>query len=588
MKKIFSVMIVLIFSASLSAQQQDARLTGIDSMVNRIMKDWKVPGVSVAIVEKNKVILTKGFGVKELSQKLPVTENTLFAIGSCSKSFTAALLGKELASGQINLDEPAINYLPGLRFFTNELTGSVTLRDMLTHRTGLPRHDYAWYSGAVTSRDSLVEMIRYLEPSAAVRQSFQYNNLMYVTVAHVLEKMNSQSWETMVRERLFTPLGMKASTTGEIPGEGDIAYGYALKNGASVKLDFLTNDLAGIAPAGGIVSSAKDMAQWLLMWTNEGKLNGKEVVSSVLYNEAIRSQMVVNANLPTKYLPDNYFFNYGLGWYISSYRGHYGLGHGGNINGFSSFMLFLPADSIGVYVAVNMNNSQAPRALASQILDRMIKVPYRDWSMLLKASASGGAPVQLFSNKNAPPSHLVKDFAGSYTHPGYGSMRIREERDSLTGTFNRWKLRILHLHHNYFRFIPLNDALEATTGFEGEFSVEPNGSVGSLNVAFEDNIAPVVFLKQAVKATGIGSLEAYCGNYDFNGTVAKIYLEAPATMKVVVHGQAPYELVYTKEDEFTLKGVKGVTIKFERDKDGNITSCQFIQPNGSFHLKKLK
>ncbi|MGB4772865.1 MAG: serine hydrolase [Chitinophagaceae bacterium] len=587
MKKILSVVFFSLVLGTLTAQQVDLRLAGVDTMVNRIMKAWKVPGVSIAIVEKNKVLLSKGFGVKDVAQQQPVTENTLFAIGSCTKSFTAALLGTELASGQLDLDAPARNYLPDLRFYSDELTTCVSIRDMLTHRTGLPRHDYAWYSGAVTSRDSLVHMIRYLEPSAPIRRDFQYNNLMYVTVAHMLEKINGKSWEAQVRERLFMPLGMTSSTTGEIPASGDYAYGYALKNGSAVKLIFLTNDLAGIAPAGGIVSSAKDMAKWLLMWTNQGKLDGKEIISSVLYNQAISSQMVVNANLPTKYTPDNYFFNYGLGWYISNYRGHYGLGHGGNINGFSSFMLFLPADSIGVYVAVNMNNSQAPRALASIILDKMIKAPYRDWSMLLKASAAAGETAVQQSDKQAPPTHLINNYSGKYTHPGYGLMTIREEKDTLTATFNRWKLRVLHLHHNYFRFVPITDALEASTGFDGEFSVDPDGGIGSLKVAFEDEIAPIAFVKQASSNVDVSSLEKYCGNYDFNGMVAKIYLSG-TVLKAAVPGQPEYELINAKDDEFSLKGVKGVTIRFERDKDGNVLACQFIQPNGTFKLKKLK
>lgn len=587
MEKFLCVVFFALVFGSLSAQPADHRLMGMDTMVNTIMNDWKVPGVSIAIVEKRKVLLVKGFGVKDLALQLPVTENTRFAIGSCTKSFTAALLGNELASGQLDLDAPARDYLPALRFYSDELTTSVSIRDMLTHRTGLPRHDYAWYSGAVTSRDSLVQMIRYLEPSAPIRRSFQYNNLMYVTVAHMLEKINGKSWEALVRERLFTPLGMTSSTTGEIPASGDNAYGYALKNGTAVKLDYLTNDLAGIAPAGGIISSAKDMARWLLIWTNQGKIDGKEIIGSALFHEAISSQMVVNANLPTRYTPDNYFFNYGFGWYISSYRGHYGLGHGGNINGFSSFMLFLPADSIGIYVAANMNNSQAPRVIASQLLDRMIRAPYRDWSSLLKASAAGAASAAPVPDKHAPPSHALNFFAGTYKDAGYGVMKVDEKNGELTGTFNRWKLRVLHLHHNYFRFIPVSDALEETTSFDGEFSIDAEGGIGALKVAFEENIAPISFSKQRNAIVPVVNLENYCGSFDFNGTVAKIYLSG-TILKAAVPGQPEYELLYVKDEEFSLKGVKGVTIRFERDKDGNVSGCHFIQPNGSFKLKKLK
>jgi CubicO group peptidase (beta-lactamase class C family) len=575
------------FSAMVFAQKKDARFEGLESMVNQILKEWNVPGVSISVVEKNKVLFTGGFGYKDFENKKPVTENTLFAIGSCTKAFTASLLSSEIKDGKIDMDAPVNSYFPELRFYSNELTANVTVRDMLCHRTGIPRHDFSWYSGAATSRDSLVRLIRFLEPSAPIRQSFQYNNLMYVAVANLLEKMNKKSWEEQIQEKLFIPLGMANSTTGLIPANGDFSYGYVYKNGQTIKLDFLTNDMKGIAPAGGITSSAKDMANWLLMWTNQGKSDGREIISSDFYKQAISSQMVANSNLPSKILPDYYFFNYGLGWYTANYRGHYGVAHGGNINGFSTFISFLPSDSIGVYVSANQNNSQVPRILMSIILDKMIGATFRDWNTILKATATNNTVTQVKNEEVAKHSHPLQDFEGIYKNDAYGTITIKAENDVLTGTFNRWKMKIKHLHHNYFKFTADNKAVDESNTLDGEFSVTPAGGIGSLKIAFEDNVKDIEFKKQIVTQLSKAELSKYAGDYEFSGMIAKIYLTESGILKAIVPGQPEYELIYDKQDAFTLKNVKGVSIQFERDDKGNIPAATFMQPNGSFKVKRI-
>lgn len=586
MKRIFALVSfsVLIFKGY--SQKTDSRFAGLDTMIGRILKEWNVPGVSISIVEKNKVLFTGGFGYKDYENKKPVTENTLFAIGSCAKAFTASLLSNEMKEGKLDLDAPINTYFPELRFYNNELTANVTLRDMLCHRTGVPRHDFSWYSGAATSRDSLVRLIRFLEPSTPIRQSFQYNNLMYVAIANLLEKMNKKSWEEQVQEKFFVPLGMISSTTGAIPEKGDFAYGYVYKNGQTIKLPFLTNDMTGIAPAGGITSTAKDMANWLLMWTNQGKFNGKEIISSNFYNQAISSQMVVNGNLPSKMTPDYYFFNYGLGWYTANYRGHYGVAHGGNINGFSSFTSFLPGDSIGVYVSANQNNSQVPRILMSIILDKMIGASFRDWNTLLKTPVSDNS-IPVKKEEIAKPSHALTTFEGTYKSDGYGTIIINADNGVLTGTFNRWKLKIKHLHHNYFKFIADYNAVDESNAVDGEFSVTSDGTIGSLKMPFEDNIKEIEFKKQIISKLSKEELTKYTGDYGFSGMVAKIFLTENNILKALVPGQPEYELIHAKEDEFILKGVKGVSLKFERDDKQNISTCVFVQPNGTFKAKKI-
>lgn len=587
MKLLFSAAFLVFLTFTGNAQKKDNRLNGLDTMVQRILKEWNVPGVSIAVVEKNKVLLTKGYGSRDIASNKPVTENTQFAIGSCTKAFTASLIGTAQQDGLLELDAPVTNYLPNLKFYNPELNSSVTVRDMLCHRTGLPRHDYSWYSGNTGNRDSLLYLLRYLEPSAPLRQSFQYNNYMYAALGSLVEKLSGKSWEKLVQERFFTPLGMSRSSSGAFNKEGDFSYGYSSKDNTIQPLQFLPDYLQGIAPAGAVVSTAKDMANWLLLWTNQGKLNGKEIIPFQFYQQAISSQMIASANLPVKQVPDYYFFNYGLGWYTASYRGHYGVGHGGNINGFSSFVTFLPADSIGVFVSVNQNNSGAVRVLSNLILDRMISAPYLDWNSLIKMSG-GGSGVAVAENKNkGNPSHPLVAYAGVYKHPGYGTISIQNENNTLTGTFNRWKLTLKHKHFNYYTITINDNSFDGSEAMDAEFSIDPDGNISSLKIPFESGIKDIEFVKQAVVTAAAGDLKKYTGEYDFNGSVVKVYLTEPGILKALVPGQPEYEMIYQERDLFTLKGIKGVSIQFDRDATGSVPSGSFIQPNGSFKVNRI-
>jgi len=587
MKRLFSAALLVIFSLTSYAQKMDERLKGLDTMIHRIMKEWNVPGVSVAVVEKNKVLLTGGYGTRDIVSNKPVTENTQFAIGSCTKAFTASLIGTILHERGLDLDLPVTDFMPSLRFYNQELTSQVTIRDMLCHRTGLPRHDYSWYSGNAGSRDSLLYRVRYLEPSAPIRQTFQYNNYMYAAAGSLIEHLTGKTWEKLVQDQFFTPLGMNRSTTGVFMKEGDFSYGYTYRDHKIQPVSFLPENLQGIAPAGAIVSTAKDMANWLLLWTNQGRLNGKEILPFNFYQQAISSQMVVNGNLPARQLPDYYFFNYGLGWYTASYRGHYGVGHGGNINGFSSFVTFLPSDSIGVFVSVNQNNSAAIRVLTNLILDRMISAPYRDWNSLIKMTAVATGATTANTPKAGNPSHPLSALAGMYNHKGYGTIIIKEENNKLTGSFNRWGLTIKHKHYNFYT-ITINDPVfDGSEAVDGEFIVNPEGMICSLKIPFETGIKEIEFNKQSPAAANEEDLKKYTGEYDFNGSVVKVYLSEASVLKALVPGQPEYELIYKEQDLFTLKGVKGVSIKFDREESGKINSASFIQPNGSFKVKRM-
>src|SRR5436190_14910917 len=205
------VLLVLLCRVVSSAESAHVPLDGFDAFVSDVLKEWNVPGMAIGIVQSNKTIYAKGFGYRDLKQKLPVTTNTLFAIGSTTKAFTCVVLGTLVDEGKLDWDKPIRNYIPEFRLQDPHATELTTARDLVTHRTGLPRHDLVWYNNTSISRREVVQRLPYLEPNHAFREKFQYNNLMYVVAGHLIETITGQSWEENVRQRIFGPLGITNS-----------------------------------------------------------------------------------------------------------------------------------------------------------------------------------------------------------------------------------------------------------------------------------------------------------------------------------------------------------------------------------------
>ena len=597
MKQIFILIIATILFQSTYSQTTDKRLAGIDTFINRMLKEWHVAGVSIAVVEKNKVILTKGFGYKDYENKIPVTENTLFAIGSCTKAFTSSLLSFPMKDGKLNLDNPVNNYLPELRFINVEMTNHISARDMMSHRTGLPRHDLAWYS-AKTRRDSLLHIIRYFEPSAPLRQLWQYNNFMFLAQGVLAEKLSGKTWEQLIKEKLFIPLGMNASNTSmnDHQKATDFSLGYYEKDEKIFKMKFMNIDAMG--PAGSINSNAKDMANWVIMWINGGKFNGTEIINASYYNQAISSQMVIGANLPTKENADVFFSNYGFGWFLANYRGHYRVEHGGNIDGFSTSTSFYPSDSVGIFISVNQNGSPLPAIIRNMIADKLLGLKFKDWhqnrktdidkaKLAAKEKQKADSSLRKMGTK---PSHSLVDYTGVYKNYGYGSLNITQDKDTLKGFFNGLNFKISHYHFDYFNFVPVADGLDTDEeeGMKGMFTINVKGEIESVKLPFEASVEPVEFKKE-ITAIDVKKedLEKLVGEYELPGpTIVKIYIKGEKTLMALVPGQPDYELVPVKENVFNLKVLSGFSVKFENDEKGNVTSMSFIQPNGTFKAKR--
>lgn len=595
MKKILTALLLFIILTTSAQPPADPRLKGLDTFALKVLKDWNAAGVTIAIVEKNKTVYAGGFGYRDLEKKLPVTSQTQFAIGSCTKAFTAALLGMLVKEGKLDLDQPVRNYLPELKFQNEYTQNHVTLRDMMCHRTGLPRHDLSWYASRA-SRKELLERIQYMEPTAELRSRWQYNNFMFLAQGVVIEKITGKSWEENMKEKILIPLGMKNTnlSTTDMEKSPDHSLAFITRDSLLKPIPYRNIDAMG--PAGSVNSCAHDMANWLITWINNGKFEGKEIIPSAYRNEAITIQMAMGGGTPAAENPDVHIAGYGLGWMISSYRGHYRVEHGGGIDGFITTTCFFPSDSIGIFVSSNQGGVTS--SIRNFIADRMLKLFYRNWNKMqldaAKKAREAAKAIQkndsLGHKLNTVPSHNLKDYTGTYSSPGYGNIEISLKEGGLVSTFNNIPIRLDHYHYDQFNAIILDPALEERDPIRFSFHTDVQGDIYKLTVPFETGVKDIEFEKitQPIQIPG-SELEKYVGEYEFTpGAVAKFSIKDGKTLYAFIEGQPEYELVPSGNHKFDLKILKGYSVLFEVGEKGEILSVSFVQPNGTFKALRKK
>lgn len=598
-KTLFLFLATVIYVSTVSAQVKlDKRFAGIEAEINKILKDNYAAGVAVAVVEKNKVIFSKGFGYRDIANKLPVTDTTQFAIGSCTKAFTASLIGILQKEKEIDLDKPFTSYLKDFKFYSPELTQQITLRDMMSHRTGLPRHDLSWFVDPDT-RENLTKRIEFMEPSAPLRQTWQYNNFMYLLQGVLTEKLTGKSWESNVESKIFSKLGMGRSnfSVKTMATYKEPALGYNV-----VKDSIIHNtpyyEIDGMGPAGSINSTVLDMSQWLKVWINGGKLDTVQIIPSSFVTEATSSQMIIGPGLPNTEKPDVQFSNYGFGWMLSSYKGHYRVEHGGNITGFSASTCFFPTDSIGIVVLANQDGSKVPSIVRNTIADRVLGIKYFDWNADALKSAKKAKEIAQKAEKastsnqvlQTTTSHALNDYTGAYSNSAYGKFEVIQKGDSLFAKLKNEKWWLGQFHYDIFRPYETSEGIDSTekSPIRFQFNTGLNGEIESASIFnFEPTIpAPIVFKRSnAAKEISQDDLNKYTGTFLLAGTEIKTYIKNK-TLFVFVPGQPEYELVAVGNNKFDFKKIPGYAVLFEMNDKGTTSSLTFKQPNGNFKATK--
>lgn len=599
MKKILIILLTIISISSVFAQS-DKRLKGLEKDLNEILELTKAPGFAVAIVEGKKIIYAKGFGYSNYENKIPADENTLYAIGSSSKAFTASILGQLRQEDKLSFEESPTKYVPDLKFYNDEMNNNITIKDLMCHRTGLPRHDFSWYLFPTNNKDSLLLRVEHHEPFIGVRQQWYYNNFMFLAQGVIAERITGKSWEDNIKERFFKPLGMTRSNVSieEFEKSSNAAFGYELKKDSIIsKMDYY--HIAGMSPAGSINSSVNEMSNWLITWINKGKFNDEQILSEAYINEAISSQMVVSGALPDKDIPDMHFSNYGYGWFLSSYKGHYLVQHGGNIDGFSANVAFFPSDSIGVVVLTNQNGSTIPGLVRNTVADRMLKTQKTDWAkkfseQKIKAKKEEvEAKSEMTSSKieNTKPSHILLDYTGKYSHPGYGEFNVTNKNDSLFANFKLKKLYLKHVHYDIFEPFEVTKTgidTSETGPLRFNFITNDGGEISLVRIKVEGALDHPIEFKHSPNIVDVDKaiLEKYVGDYELAGTTIKVYIKNETKLYLFVQGQPEYELLATDKHKFSFKTLEGFKVEFVESDDGSITEVLLIQPNGTFKASR--
>jgi CubicO group peptidase (beta-lactamase class C family) len=452
------------------------------------------------------------------------------------------------------------------------------------------------------SRDSLLQRIKYMEPSAGLRERWQYNNFMFFLQGMVAQKLTGKSWEENVKERILIPLDMTNTnfSVNDMAKNAEGAVGYQVTNDSIVeKMDYY--NINGMGPAGSINSSVTDMAKWVTAWINDGKANGKEFIPTGYRTEAISGQMVIGGGLPDAEIPDVQFSQYGFGWMMCSYRGHYRVEHGGNIDGFSASTCFFPSDSIGIIVLTNQNGSAVPGIVRNYIADRLLNAKYIDWNskgrkqVTKNKKAAEDAKKSATTNRkpNAPMTHPIRDYEGVYTNNGYGTFTVSVKNDSAFVLAREKTMWMDHYHYDVFNawMTEKNKKIDTVNqeATKVQFNLNLSGDIESASILMEPTLKPIVFSRTAKELdVKKDELSKYVGDYEMAGMVAKFYLKGEKTLFLFVPGQPEYELSPIEKDRFALKIISGYFVKFAVNDKGEVTDVTFQQPNGNFKATRKK
>jgi CubicO group peptidase (beta-lactamase class C family) len=589
------IMILLCIQLNSFTQSIDVskKLKGFDEYMGKVIKDWNIAGAGVGIIYKNNLVFAKGYGYRDYENKLPVTPNTLFQIASNTKLFTAISVGMLVDQGKLDWDKPVRNYVPSIEFFNDDLNKTVTIRDMLAHRTGISRHDLIWYKSDF-SRKELFDRLKYLEPIQPLRQGFLYNNLMYVSAGYIVELLSSKSWEDFVKANIFEPLNMKSTvfTVKEMEANPDHGIPFNEKRDTTILYRIpIYEDKQAVGPAGTIISNIQDMSHWLITLMNNGKYNNEQIIPEKIIKATLEPTMAFpNTDLENKGYKEILNSTYGMGRFMTSYRGHFLASHGGDLPGFHSQISTMPYDSIGVILFV-IGDQGAPlyNIITYNIYERFLGQDMTPWSERELKDQKEGKKVGKEGRSKAgsdripetKPSHQLSDYAGQYENPAYGLIIITLNDTALQFDFHNIKLPLSHYHFD--RFDTPND--EQYGLYSLNFITNPQGSIDGLLISLDEN--QTTFNKKVdASLSDPVILLKYVGKYEIAGGFINIEL-IDKDLCIVIPGQPRYQLVPVKQHIFRIKEFADYRFEFVVE-NGNVTGVKQIDPSGEYLIKRQK
>src|SRR6202795_2418936 len=487
----------------------------LDAYVARDMKTFEVPGLSVAIVKDGKVVVAKGYGVKKLGEPAPVDENTLFGIGSNTKAFTSAALASLVDAGKISWDDKVYERLKGFQMYDPYVSHEMTIRDLLTHRSGmgLGEGDLLFWPHTTFTREDIIYRLRFMKPASSFRSHYAYDNLMYIAAGQIIPAVTGKTWEEYIREKILQPLGMKTtnlSTTVFKPGD-DYAWPHSKVDGKLQRVPFQDLDNAG--PAGAINSSVAEMAKWIMLQLNHGKFPGRE---ERLFSEAQSREMWTAQTLtpigadesPLAALRPK-FSAYALGWGVRDYHGRKLVGHSGGVSGFVTRVLLVPEENLGIVILTNAEEGGAFESILYHVLDSYLGLPRTEWTTVFKGAEDedekAAKKAMMDSDKgraaNSKPSLPLEKYAGVYNDAWYGPVTIKKENAGLVFSLDHTPKAVADLQQwqydtfkAHWRDRTIEDAFVT-------FTLNPDGSIDHFTMAAVSPLADFSFDYQELWCT---------------------------------------------------------------------------------------
>ena len=434
-----AIVLFTVFLVNTPAQAQN--FEQIRDYTNAALINWNIPGAAIGIIHNNKVVFAEGFGVKDMDKKDPVDANTVFAIASNTKAFTATALGILVQEGKINWRDPIIKYLPDFQMYDPISTREVMIRDMLSHRSGLGlwAGDLNWF-GSVQDRKTIIHRIRYLEPVFDLGTSFAYTNLAFLTAGEIIPAVTDTSWDDFLKYRIFDPLSMSRTTTSVtgLKNMKNVATPHVFARNKIIRTEY--DNVDGAGPAASINSTVNDLNKWLKLQLNWGYYDNRQLVDSTIIFATRRPQNLLSFGQNSlRFNPASHLISYGLGWFLKDYYGHLMVYHMGALDGMYSFVGFIPEANVGVTILTNRDDHEMMTALAYYIFDRFLNVQETDWSQKYlnedikyrERVKAGKKKIEENRVRDSLPSKSLREYAGKYHSKMYGDAIIMIEDEKL-------------------------------------------------------------------------------------------------------------------------------------------------------------
>src|SRR6266404_4351292 len=595
--KVVVTLVVLAFALAMPVDGQDKsaevarKLQGFDAFMEKTLKDWNAPGIGVGIIIDDKLVFARGYGYRDVEKKLPITSHTLFPIASNTKLFTAVAAGTLVEEGKLTWNRPIRESVSSIEFYDSELNNTVTLRDMLSHRTGITRHDSIWYKSDFNEKQ-LFERLKYLEPREPLREMFLYNNMMFAGVGETIYLQSGKPWAEYVREKILKPLEMNSTvySIADMLKQPDHGVPFTERRDSNeiYKIPYY-EDTDGLAAAGAIISNIEDMSHWLIALMNNGKYAGKQVLPPRVLQATLDPAIALpNSAGETRGWWEVLNRAYGMGRWTASYRGRFITFHGGDLPGFHSQISYMPNEHIGVIVFV-IGDHTAPlyNPISYNVYERLVGMDQTPWTDRLldirlktkKAGTEARSKAGYGRVPNTKPSHHLEDYVGEYEHPAYGILRIGLKDNQLRFEFHKFSFPMAHFH--YDRFDTPDDEQDGM--WSVNFSTNPHGDIDKATMSLDESEAT---FRRRPPAIDAGVAQRLAGTYETpGGGKFQVVMKAGGGLYIVSSGSPEEKLIPYKALKFRVQEFADVIVEFVEE-NGKITAVKQIDPSGEYVSKR--